>query len=137
MNVLYNRPMKKILIFLVIIIAFSSCVVNADLIERHMNAYGGESNSGGNGLQNPLRYGSLEQLVEAIINFVFNLALVIAPLIIIIGGFYIITSSGNPEKIKVGRNIIFYALLGVLIITIIRNLIVSPNPPFGGGGGAV
>ena len=122
--------MKKIVIFLVII----SCVV--PFISRSAN------------LQNPLKYESIEELVEAIINFVFNLALVIAPLIIIIGGFYIITSSGNPEKIKTGKNIIIYALVGILIILVSKGVVAiitsfisstpsSPSiPPSGGGGGA-
>lgn len=74
-------------------------------------------------LQNPLQHGTLEELAEAIIDFVFNLALVLAPLIIIIGGFYIVTAGGNPEKVKTGKDIIIYALVGILIILTSKGIV--------------
>jgi hypothetical protein len=34
---------------------------------------------------------------------------------IIIGGYIILTSQGNPDQINVGKSYIFYALLGLLL----------------------
>lgn len=39
----------------------------------------------------------------------------IAFLFLIIGGYYILTSQGSPEKLRKGREYILYSLLGVLL----------------------
>ncbi|MBI4091686.1 MAG: hypothetical protein HY427_00540 [Candidatus Levybacteria bacterium] len=36
-------------------------------------------------------------------------------LFIIVGGYYIITSAGNPERLATGRSFIFYALAGIML----------------------
>ena len=42
--------------------------------------------------------------------------MVLAPLLIVIGGFYFVTASGDPAKIETGKNIIKYTLIALLII---------------------
>lgn len=39
----------------------------------------------------------------------------IAVLFMIIGGYYIITSAGNPERLATGKSFIFYALAGIML----------------------
>ena len=36
-------------------------------------------------------------------------------LFMIIGGYYIMTSAGNPERLQTGRSYIFYALAGIFL----------------------
>lgn len=36
-------------------------------------------------------------------------------LFMIIGGYYIMTSAGNPERLATGRSFIFYALAGIML----------------------
>lgn len=36
-------------------------------------------------------------------------------LFIIVGGYNILTSRGNPEQVNVGKNYIFYSILGLLL----------------------
>ncbi len=36
-------------------------------------------------------------------------------LFMIIGGYYIITSAGNPERLATGKSFIFYALAGIML----------------------
>ena len=73
--------------------------------------------------QNPLEYETFGDLIDAIIKFIFYITVVIAPLMIIIGAFYILTAGGDPKKIGTGKNIIIYTLVGLAIILLARGLI--------------
>ena len=74
--------------------------------------------------QNPLEYETFEELIDKIINFIFYIAVVAVPLMIIFGAFYLLTSGGDPKKIGTGKNIIIYTLIGLAIILLARGLIV-------------
>jgi len=75
-------------------------------------------------LESPIEHETFGDLIDAIIKFVFNIALVLAPLFIIIGGFYFVAAAGDPSKIETGKKIIFYTLIGFLIILLSRGLVV-------------
>jgi len=68
------------------------------------------------GITNPLNYTTLEDLV-------FMVATAVVPLMIVIAGFYFVTSSGNPRQIDTAKKIILYTLIGYAIIFISRGLI--------------
>ena len=68
-------------------------------------------------------YDSLEEMAEAIINFLFWTTIVLCPLIIVIGAFFIITAAGDPGKVKKGRTIIAYAAIGLAIVLLSRGLV--------------
>ena len=72
---------------------------------------------------NPLKYATFDELVTAIMNFIFVLAVVTVPLIIIVGAFQLLTSSGDPKKIGAGKSMITYALIGLAIILLARGII--------------
>lgn len=61
-----------------------------------------------------------------------------ALLMFIIGGFYLLTSSGNPEKVKKGIDTMKWAVLGLIgtmmAYLIIRYIIVAITTTAGGGG---
>ena len=67
-------------------------------------------------IESPLKWQTFEDLIKAIINFLFYLALAVVPLIIVIAGYFFVTSGGDPAKVTQARNIILYALIGLLII---------------------
>ncbi|TET84935.1 MAG: hypothetical protein E3J36_00015 [Candidatus Nealsonbacteria bacterium] len=73
--------------------------------------------------QNPLEYETFGELIDAIIDFIFYIAVVVAPLMIIIGAFYLLTAAGDPKKIGTGKNIIIYTLIGLAIVMLARGLI--------------
>lgn len=55
-------------------------------------------------------------LADNIINFlIFKMALPILVLAILIGGFFWMTSAGNPERIKKGKNILTSSIVGIFI----------------------
>ena len=62
------------------------------------------------------RYCKLEQILEAVINWVFYFALVIAPLMIILGAFLFLTSAGDPAKTTKAKSIIIWAVVGLGVI---------------------
>ena len=74
-------------------------------------------------ITNPLLYDTLEDLVVGVANFIFWVATAVAPLMIVIAGFYFITSSGNPQQIETAKKIILYTLVGYGIIFISRGMI--------------
>lgn len=55
-------------------------------------------------------------VAEKILAGVYAVSLVAVPLMILWGGFQILTSAGDPEKLKNGKQTILYAVLGFLIV---------------------
>lgn len=61
---------------------------------------------------------------QAILTVVFGLAAAITVLVIIIAGFNLVTSEGEPDKISRSKKAIIYALIG-LILTISAEIIIQ------------
>lgn len=76
-------------------------------------------------LNNPLTATSTEGVVNSIINVIFVLALAITPLMIIISGFYWVTSAGDPKKIEQAKNIIIYTAIGLSVILLSKALVAA------------
>ena len=75
-------------------------------------------------IDNPLASDSLTDLIDGIINFIFWVATVLAPLMIVIAAFYFVTSAGNPNQIAIAKKIILYTLIGYAIILLSKGLII-------------
>ncbi|MBU2544991.1 pilin [Patescibacteria group bacterium] len=67
-------------------------------------------------IDNPLGEDTIIDLIRNIINFIFRLSLPIGALMIVIAGYYFMTSNGDPEKIKKGKDTIIWTLVGILVI---------------------
>ncbi|MDI6602528.1 MAG: hypothetical protein QME57_00195 [Patescibacteria group bacterium] len=74
-------------------------------------------------LPNPVEAKTFGELINNIINFIFNIALAIVPLMIVIAGFYFVTAGGDPEQIKKAKDLIFYTVVGFIIILLARGVI--------------
>ena len=74
-------------------------------------------------IENPLKYGSIEELIDSLINFIFWTSLAIVPLMIIIAGFYWLTAAGDPKKVKTALDIIKWTVIGFAIILFARGII--------------
>jgi len=75
-----------------------------------------------NCIPNPLKYASFECLIEAVINVIFLLSLGIAPLMVLIGAFYLMTAGGNPAKVKTAQSIFIWTAVGLLIILMAKGV---------------
>jgi ABC-type multidrug transport system permease subunit len=78
---------------------------------------------GGIVIPNPLKATSVEALVDSIINFVFYLAIAIAPLMWIIAGFLLGVSAGDPEKVNTAKRIALYTAIGFFVVMLAKALV--------------
>jgi hypothetical protein len=74
-------------------------------------------------IENPLKYNTLSELIEALAKFIFNVALALAPVLIVIGAFFFITAGGDPKKIETGKSIITWTIIGIIFLFLARGLI--------------
>ncbi|TSC75364.1 MAG: hypothetical protein G01um101430_459 [Parcubacteria group bacterium Gr01-1014_30] len=74
-------------------------------------------------LQNPLQYDTIEELIAAILAFLRNLALVVTALVIVIAGYFFVTSGGDPQKVTNARMMVIYAMVGLAIILIAEGIV--------------
>ena len=82
-------------------------------------------------IENPLKAKTFWELIDNIINFIFYLAIAIAPIMFIIAGFYFITAAGDPEKINTAKKMILWTLVGLLIVMSAKGLIALFQEIFG------
>ena len=57
-----------------------------------------------------------EELYFKIMRYTLSFLGIIAMIFIVIGGFYYITAHGDDSQIETGKNMVVYAILGILII---------------------
>lgn len=69
-------------------------------------------------IPNPLGYDTFGEVINAIVVFIRNVALAIAPIIFIIAGLMYFFAGGNPEQAKKATDLIKWAVIGLVIILI-------------------
>lgn len=67
-------------------------------------------------LKNPLKTDSPQQLIGIIIKGLLGVVGSTALLFFIYGGMTWLTSGGNPEKVKKGRDTLVWAIIGLMVI---------------------
>ncbi len=99
--------MKKFLIFYIVVLIFTFSTLNfADA--AGLVPCGGST-------EPACSWCSLMQLFKNIIDFMLYLIFPLAAVMIVVGGFNIMTAAGSPAKISKGREIITAAVVGLLI----------------------
>lgn len=84
---------------------------------------GGSSSGGTTIIKNPLKTDSLVEIIDNIINIIFTIALAVAPLMIIYGGFLFVTGGGNPDQITKGRKVLMWTVVGLIVIILSKGLV--------------
>ncbi|MBZ9573062.1 hypothetical protein KJA17_02695 [Patescibacteria group bacterium] len=74
-------------------------------------------------IENPLDVESIPELIDNIVQFIFWIAVVLAPLMILVGAFYFITAAGDPKRVETGKKIILWTIVGLAIILFSRGII--------------
>lgn len=92
-----------------------------ELLRRAQGETGGQT--GPQTIVNPTKYKNFEELIEGLIVFLRNLALVVTPLIFVFAGYQFVFSQGEPQKVKTGQNMMLYAAVGLGLILIAEGII--------------
>jgi hypothetical protein len=67
-------------------------------------------------LTNPIAATNVPQLIGSIIQAVLGIVGALALLMFVYGGFMWLTSGGSPDKIKKGKDILIWAVIGLAVI---------------------
>lgn len=59
-----------------------------------------------------------EILLTQVINFFIGFVGVIALVMLVLGGYYLLTSNGNEELVTKGRKSVMYAIIGIVVIVL-------------------
>lgn len=74
-------------------------------------------------IPNPLGTDSFAGIIDGITTWLRDIALVLAPLMLVIGGVTYMTAVGDPKKIEKGKQIIIYTVIGFIVILLAKSLI--------------
>lgn len=75
-------------------------------------------------IENPISSNTLPELITKLLNFVFGLAIVIAPLIVLYAGFLMLTAAGDATKLQKARTILIWTVIAFAIILVAKG---TPN----------
>jgi len=80
----------------------------------------------------PFATKSFEELINAIADFIFWVAIAIAPIMVIVAAYFFLTSGGDPEKIRTAKRIIFWTFIGLIIVFLAKGIIAVIGQLLGG-----
>jgi hypothetical protein len=68
------------------------------------------------GIQDPVRTAGAGNTILSVLNTAYMWAGIVCVIIIIIGGFFYVTSNGNAANIKRGKDAIMGAIIGLIVV---------------------
>ena len=74
-------------------------------------------------IKNPIGATNFTEFLELIIDFLWVMSLALLPLAIMLSAFYFLTGGGNEKQITAAKNILLYAFIGFVIISVARGLV--------------
>lgn len=85
-------------------------------------------------LQNPLgaSCNDLSCPLAAVTNFLFTIAIPLCGIMILVGGFQMMTAAGSPEKFSSGKKTILYAVIGFVVVLLAGSVAALIQSIFGG-----
>lgn len=116
------NKIKKIFLILNILFILSGII-------NFVFAQGGGGTTGGGGvvreIPNPLegKCNQLDCVIAGIISKLAQLAIPVVVIMVLIGGFQILTSGGNEEKIRTGKTTLWWAVIGYIVILLANGLV--------------
>lgn len=66
---------------------------------------------------------TIEECINLVIDFLFLIAIIVAPLMILIAGFYFMTAAGNPERVRKAKDIMLYTVIGFVIVLLAKGIV--------------
>jgi|SRR3989344_1267119 len=98
------------------------------------SGFGGRGTGGGIRIPNPLKADTITGVLDSIMTYLIMVGAPIVAIMVIYGGFQILTAGGTPEKFTTGRKTILYAVIGYGIIIISKGVTLILKQLLGGSG---
>jgi len=83
---------------------------------------------------NPLGTTTFTGLINNIINFLFSIAVIVAPILLVIAGIIFMTAAGDPTRVSTARRMLLWTIVGFGIILISKGLVTLLQNILGLGG---
>ena len=83
--------------------------------------------------KSPAEGGGLLCVAGNIIDALFKISIPIVAIMVLVGGFQIMTAGGNAEKVSSGRKTILYAAVGFVIVLLAESVVSIIQSVIGGG----
>ena len=74
-------------------------------------------------IDNPLKYDTFQDIVNAIIGFLWILVPTVATVMFVIAGFLFVTSAGDPNRVATAKKMMLYTAIGLAIVLLASGLI--------------
>lgn len=84
-------------------------------------------------IKNPLQAGTIPEILNAIASFLYALALAVVTVMVLWGGFQILTAAGNPAQIDKGKQTLLWAVIGTVVILVAGGIADLTANILGGG----
>ena len=78
--------------------------------------FAAEGCTGSNCLADPFGNKTIFQIIQNIIGYLIKIGAPILAVMVIYGGFLILTAGDSPEKVKSGKDVILWAVVGYTIV---------------------
>jgi len=112
--------MRKLLTILILLALALPVIVSADEIIE---------------IENPITAESFEEIIDNVIDFVFKIAIVLAPLMVVVGGFLLLTAGGNISQVGRAKSLLLWTAIGFLVVLLSKGILAIINKILGVGGG--
>ncbi|GEM_PF-2469868 len=73
--------------------------------------------------KNPLGSLTFADLINNVINFLFTIAVILAPILFVVAGVIFMTAAGDPGKVKTARSMLLWTIVGFGVILISKGLV--------------
>ena len=83
------------------------------------------------GVDNPLGSDELTIIVDRLIDFIFKIAVVVAPLMIIVGALLFTTAGAKAEQVNQAKKVILWTIIGFVVVLLARGIIEIVRNIFG------
>ncbi|MBN1326016.1 hypothetical protein JW977_03510 [Candidatus Falkowbacteria bacterium] len=103
-----NKNLYKLFYLILISLCLLPNLAGAFSISENVNSFGQQVYGGS--------YTSPQQIAAVLIRTALTILGIAAVILIIYGGFIYMTAQGKEDAVKKGKNIIYYAIIGLVII---------------------
>ena len=80
--------------------------------------FGQETGGGSVTIENPVGFSTFGGVADQIISSLLLISVPIVAIMVLIGGFQILTAGGDPEKYKIGKKTVLYAVIGYAVVLV-------------------